>query len=465
MQANTSKPTLKHHLPRRAAIWSYALAAAMMLPGLAMVGTRAEAAQNTAFKSVWERADYPVAAEQVKRSWLWGPQPMVTTSEPLAESPGGKREVQYYDKSRMEINDPAGDPNSQWYVTNGLLVVEMVSGRMQVGANQFEQRDPARLIVAGETSTRMSPINVTPTYESLGRVATLAPGQNQAQARMGQEVIATLSANGTVGTQTPRMTPGITLPRIAYFEPATGHNVPDVFWDFMNQQGTVYENGQFVEGQVFNWVYAMGYPITEPYWIETYIGEQQVTVMMQAFQRRLLTYNPNNEQQWRVEMGNVGAHYYQWRYGKPAPNPSSGSALTTRFITEDGQLSGIMDPFYAATTTQEEWSQIWQRHTSNSERPLIVPAVDFNREFVVSAFWGSQANACYKLDIESVKVTEQTITVQVNQYSRGGVCATVLVQPHEIVAVSRANLGAGRYSVVFMDNNNQTLATSEITLR
>jgi hypothetical protein len=465
MQATTSKSTLRHHLSRRAAVWSYALAAAMMLPGLAMVGGRADAAQNTAFKRVWERADYPVAAEKVKRSWLWGPQPMVTTSEPLAESPGGKREVQYYDKSRMEINDPAADPNSQWYVTNGLLVVEMISGRMQVGANQFEQKDPARLIVAGETSTRMSPIALTPTYESLGRVATLAPGQNQSQARMGQEVMATLSSNGTVGTQTPRMTPGITLPRIAYFEPATGHNVPDVFWDFMNQQGTIYENGKFVEGQVFNWVYAMGYPITEPYWIETYIGEQQVTVMMQAFQRRLLTYNPNNEQQWRVEMGNVGAHYYQWRYGKPAPNPSIGSALTTRFIAENGQFSGITEPFYATTTTQEEWSLVWQQHTANSERPLVVPAVDFDREFVVSAFWGSRANACYKLDIESVKLTEQTITVQVNQYSRDGVCATVLVQPHEIVAVSRANLSAGRYSVVFVDNNNQTLATREITLR
>jgi hypothetical protein len=450
---------------KRSTMWSSALAVALVLPGLATLGGRADAAQNTAFKSVWERADYPVAAEKVKRSWLWGPVPMVTTSEPLAESPGGKREVQYYDKSRMEINDPAADPNSQWYVTNGLLVVEMISGRMQVGANQFEQRDPARLIVAGETSTRMSPINVTPTYESLGRVATLAPGQNQAQARMGQEVMATLSSNGTVGTQTPRMTPGITLPRIAYFEPATGHNVPDVFWDFMNQQGTVYENGQFVEGQVFNWVYAMGYPITEPYWIETYIGEQQVTVMMQAFQRRLLTYNPNNEQQWRVEMGNVGAHYYQWRYGKPAPNPSSGSALTTRFIVEKGQLSGIMDPFYAATTTQEEWSKIWQQHTANSERPLVVPAVDFNREFVVSAFWGSKPNGCYRLDIESVQVSEQTVVVKVNQYARDAVCTTVLVQPHEIVAVSRANLGAGRYGVVFVDNNNQTLATGEITLR
>jgi hypothetical protein len=31
--------------------------------------------------------------------------------------------------------------------------------------------------------------------------------------------------------------------------------------------------------------------------------------------------------------------------------------------------------------------------------------------------------------------------------------------------VSRGNLGAGKYNVVFVDNNNQRLATNEITLR
>ena len=43
------------------------------------------------------------------------------------------RLVQYFDKTRMEITDPNGDQNSIWYVTNGLLVVELMSGRMQIG--------------------------------------------------------------------------------------------------------------------------------------------------------------------------------------------------------------------------------------------------------------------------------------------------------------------------------------------
>jgi hypothetical protein len=32
--------------------------------------------------------------------------------EAYAQSPSGRRAVQYFDKSRMEITDPGGDPNS-----------------------------------------------------------------------------------------------------------------------------------------------------------------------------------------------------------------------------------------------------------------------------------------------------------------------------------------------------------------
>jgi hypothetical protein len=38
-------------------------------------------------------------------------------------------------------------------------------------------------------------------------------------------------------------------------------------------------------------------------------------VLFQAFERRILTYTPCNEAAFQVEMGNVGLHYYDWRYG------------------------------------------------------------------------------------------------------------------------------------------------------
>ena len=39
-------------------------------------------------------------------------------------------------------------------------------------------------------------------------------------------------------------------------------------------------------------------------------------ILFQVFERRVLTYNPANDPAFRVEMGNVGQHYQQWRYGK-----------------------------------------------------------------------------------------------------------------------------------------------------
>ena len=57
-------------------------------------------------------------------------------------APGGQRLVQYFDKSRMEINNPGGDQNSPFYVTNGLLAAELITGRMQVGEANFDSAAP-----------------------------------------------------------------------------------------------------------------------------------------------------------------------------------------------------------------------------------------------------------------------------------------------------------------------------------
>src|SRR5215204_976728 len=91
---------------------------------------------NPAFQRVWERADRPVAEGRAARSWTWGPAAIETRREPYKETPGGARQVQYYDKARMEVNNPNGDPNNPFFVTNGRRVVELRSGRIQSGDNQ-----------------------------------------------------------------------------------------------------------------------------------------------------------------------------------------------------------------------------------------------------------------------------------------------------------------------------------------
>src|SRR5690242_1741603 len=94
---------------------------------ISMLSANAEAPSNDAFMRTWSRTDKPVADTVVSRTWMWGPEAFTgAMQEDYVEAPGTKRTVQYFDKSRMEINhDPNIPTDSIWYVTNGLLVNEM----------------------------------------------------------------------------------------------------------------------------------------------------------------------------------------------------------------------------------------------------------------------------------------------------------------------------------------------------
>ncbi len=272
---------------------------------------------DPAFESVWKRTDKPVADGRTARSWVWGPEPFTEgLQEPYAESPGGTRTVQYFDKSRMEINDPNADRSSQWFVTNGLLVREMTDGRIATGNSAYTPATPAQEAVAGDPVANNPNC---PTYASFTFLTWTPAGD-----RSGQKVTATIARDGTVGDDGSKA--GYSGTEIAHFEPTTGHNVPRVLWDYMNAGGLIYSGG-YRNGQVVDWLFAMGYPISEPYWARCTVGGVEKDVLVQLFERRVLTYTPSNSAGWQVEMGNVGRHYYTWRYGggqaqPPAPTPA-----------------------------------------------------------------------------------------------------------------------------------------------
>ena len=91
----------------------------------------------------------------------------------------------------------------------------------------------------------------------------------------------------------------------------------EVFWEFMTSEGLVYRDGQYIVDALFeNPFYATGYPITEAYWSRVTLSGTEQDVLWQCFERRCLTYTPGNPDGWRVETGNVGLHYYLWRYGE-----------------------------------------------------------------------------------------------------------------------------------------------------
>src|SRR5689334_5179580 len=150
------------------------------------------APDTSAFQNTWTRTDQLVASGAVKRSWYWGPQVNWMTREIYTDDPTGtgSRLVEYFDKSRMEINNPAGDKSNPFYVTNGLLTVELISGRMQIGNNTFEDRQPAQIVIAGDTDDPNAP-----TYASFASHAN-AGGDHPDPNKVGQPATATISRSG-----------------------------------------------------------------------------------------------------------------------------------------------------------------------------------------------------------------------------------------------------------------------------
>ncbi len=283
---------------------------------------------HPAFKRVWDRTDSIVASGQVSRTFFWGPAPSAAAQEQYIDAPSGTqtRLVQYFDKSRMELNDPTGDPNSPFYVTNGLLTIELISGQMQIGNNAFVNRFSANIPISGDIDD-----NQAPTYNSFLNVSNTRRGDHRQPDHKGLLTTATINKAGQVGDDPTKAT--FTLGKIAYFEPTTGHNIPDAFWNFLNATGPISKTGQIVNERLIDpWFYASGLPISDPYWTRVKIKGEMQNVMIQAFERRVLTYVPTNTVTFQVEMGNIGQHYYDWRYkdlGKPTGTPATSTPGTS----------------------------------------------------------------------------------------------------------------------------------------
>lgn len=247
---------------------------------------------DAAFWFQWRTTDLPVANNQAARPYLWGPTAIFSGTEKFAEASGGNQQVVYFDKGRMEIKDLNPVYPTRYLVTAGALAKELVTGQIAIGASQFETRQPADVLVAGD-----NPAADAPTYSTFNKLGA-GTDAGKAQDRTGQPVDAVVAKDGTL-TQEPGLGAGV---KSAMFAPQTGHNIPDVFLNYF-------------KGQSWDWVYIAGYPISEPYWVHTEIAGQQRAVLVQIFERRTITFDLAEALEYRVQFGNVGRQYYNWRYG------------------------------------------------------------------------------------------------------------------------------------------------------
>ena len=368
-----------------------------MLPS-GLVSTAAVAApaqqdvppDTSAFQSTWTRTDALVASGNIKRSWFWGPQANWTTRELYVDDPTGTqtRLVQYFDKSRMEVNNPNGDKSNPFYVTNGLLTVELISGRMQIGNNTFEDRQPAQVNVAGDFDDPNAP-----TYASFVGHAN-AGSDHPDPNKMGQAATTTLARNGTIGNDPSKANiPGV---NIAYYDDVTHHNVPKAMWDFLNLQGPVTLNGQVVNQPLSSpWFYATGRPISDAYWAVVKIAGKPTATLIQAYERRVLTYTPTNPAGFQVEMGNIGAHYRDWRYIGPGKQNANfplksqhigyGFNVQLYYTDKDRVLQTSRDAGFNWVRQQVSWQDLQgvNRLFAWGELDAVVAAAKKNKEKLI----------------------------------------------------------------------------------
>ncbi|HEY1016568.1 MAG TPA: LpqB family beta-propeller domain-containing protein [Herpetosiphonaceae bacterium] len=323
------------------------------------------------FEEVWRRSDDPQV--RAGRSLYWGFGSWFDYNEFYRESPSGLRRVQYFDKARMEING-IGDQS----VTNGLLVVELVSGQLKLGNNGYDnaERQPAdRVPVAGDPySTNSS----SPTYASFRAVATVNNSYRDAD-RRDQSVGESIDQAGNKSSRPDLLNAYREQTKLVVYNTTTGHNIPSVFWNFMNRSGNILVRdaaGNYVRsnGPIVDWVGAMGLPITDPYWVRAKVGGVEKDVLVQLFERRILTYTPGNDPQYQVEMGNVGQHYFQWRYphlGSPwasaepalkiafASKRDGGAEWDTYQMDDSGASVTLTGPNHDKETVPYSWRKSW----------------------------------------------------------------------------------------------------------
>lgn len=176
--------------------------------------------------------------------------------------------AQYFEKARLEDHSAEHVP-ANWRFMDGLLVDEL-------------QQAGATLPIGGDTSSL--------TYAGLHGLADRAKRVTPPPGYSGGGTM--LLADGSAF-----------VPFTANLSGAPGHLVAAPFWRYL-QRSDLFPGG---------WLHDVGLPISEAVTVQVTkdlaSGPVQRTITVQAFQRTILTDDPQNPLAWQVERANTGTDY------------------------------------------------------------------------------------------------------------------------------------------------------------
>ena len=172
---------------------------------------------------------------------------------------------QLFEKGRLEDHSANTTLPPEWRFQYGLLVDEL----MQAGVQLPIGGDTSTLTYADLRARAASEERIAPPAGFTGLTAVLSDGS-------------------------------VFVPFAADLSSSPGHVVAPRFWAYINRQD-LFPGG---------WLHDVGLPITEP--LEALVdkgADKGRRIIVQAFQRTILTDDPLNPPQWQIERANAGTDY------------------------------------------------------------------------------------------------------------------------------------------------------------
>ncbi len=260
--------------------------------------------------NIWQHADQPVIDRQETRGWMWGMSAMVAHYDPYHTSTTSPPQLQYLPNGWANGVLASPDPADPWFITFGFLTQDLMNNALQSEADWTIPRRSADMPLVGDSHD-----TTAPSYTSFQRVmGTRFPDLT------GEPVLDTLDHEGTIGLYTGER---YDEARLAFFFEQTGHNIPLVFWEFLNNRGNNTEAGRgdtadrSLAEAYKTWQHTIGPPLTEPYWVNVTLDSEAQHVLVQVFQRRVLTYTPTKPVEEQITMLDV--HSPQTPVGEMLP--------------------------------------------------------------------------------------------------------------------------------------------------
>ena len=125
---------------------------------------------------------------------------------------------------------------------------------------------------------------------------------------------------------------GVFVPYDAQLRPAPGYFVDNAFWQYINR-ADLFPGG---------WLHDIGLPMTDIFHGVAVKNNARRDITMQAFERTVLTYDPQNPASWQIERGNIGMDAVQ-TIGTPSvveleiPAPNAQVTLPLHMLMRGAQ--------------------------------------------------------------------------------------------------------------------------------